>query len=98
MLRLAHTQNLLALSPSKEQTARQPAMEVLPLVMEPESRFYADPVVVLDFQASAGSGMRRLAWGGIWRRRARCAGYIPPPVPRASPSAHPPRRSRCIRR
>ena len=26
-------------------------MEAMPLVMEPESRFYADPVVVLDFQS-----------------------------------------------
>ena len=26
------------------------APEYIPLVMEPESRFYADPVVVLDFQ------------------------------------------------
>ena len=33
------------------QVARQPAMEALPLVMEPESRFYADPVIVLDFQS-----------------------------------------------
>lgn len=31
--------------------ASQPAMECLPLVMEPESGFYADPVVVLDFQS-----------------------------------------------
>lgn len=34
-----------------EQVARQPAMEAIPLVMEPESRFYADPVIVLDFQS-----------------------------------------------
>ena len=26
-------------------------MEAIPLVMEPESRMYADPVVVLDFQS-----------------------------------------------
>jgi hypothetical protein len=26
------------------------APEYLPLVMEPESRFYSDPVIVLDFQ------------------------------------------------
>ncbi|URD83628.1 DNA polymerase [Musa troglodytarum] len=31
--------------------ALQPAMECLPLVMEPESNFYEDPVVVLDFQS-----------------------------------------------
>ncbi|GLT50443.1 hypothetical protein SLA2020_239300 [Shorea laevis] len=50
-LRLAHTQNYLAISPGKQQVASQPAMECLPLVMEPESGFYADPVVVLDFQS-----------------------------------------------
>jgi hypothetical protein len=33
------------------QVASQPAMECLPLVMEPESAFYPDPVVVLDFQS-----------------------------------------------
>ncbi|CAK7340718.1 unnamed protein product [Dovyalis caffra] len=50
-LRLAHTQNYLAISPGNQQVASQPAMECLPLVMEPESGFYADPVVVLDFQS-----------------------------------------------
>lgn len=33
------------------QVASQPAMECLPLVMEPQSGFYTDPVVVLDFQS-----------------------------------------------
>ena len=51
MLRLAHTQNYVAISPSKEQAARQPAMACLPLVMEPESKMYVDPVAVLDFQS-----------------------------------------------
>ncbi|XP_042518598.1 DNA polymerase zeta catalytic subunit [Macadamia integrifolia] len=51
LLRLAHTQNYLAISPGNQQVASQPAMECLPLVMEPESGFYADPVVVLDFQS-----------------------------------------------
>ncbi|CAI8615458.1 unnamed protein product [Vicia faba] len=50
-LRLAHTQNYVAISPGKQQVASQPAMECLPLVMEPESGFYSDPVVVLDFQS-----------------------------------------------
>ncbi|XP_022897924.1 DNA polymerase zeta catalytic subunit isoform X3 [Olea europaea var. sylvestris] len=50
-LRLAHTQNYLSISPGNLQVANQPAMECLPLVMEPESSFYADPVVVLDFQS-----------------------------------------------
>ncbi|KAK9818869.1 hypothetical protein WJX74_003598 [Apatococcus lobatus] len=51
LVRLAHTQNYLMVSPSKEQVATQPAMEALPLVMEPESKFYPDPVAVLDFQS-----------------------------------------------
>ncbi|KAL0005947.1 hypothetical protein SO802_013508 [Lithocarpus litseifolius] len=51
LLRLAHTQNYLAISPGSQQVASQPAMECLPLVMEPESGFYADLVVVLDFQS-----------------------------------------------
>jgi len=51
LLRLTHTQNYLAISPGSQQVASQPAMECLPLVMEPQSRFYADPVVVLDFQS-----------------------------------------------
>eukprot|EP00898_Chlorokybus_atmophyticus_P008072 jgi/Chlat1/8266/Chrsp78S07693 len=51
LLRLARTQNYVLISPSKQQVAEQPGMECLPLVMEPESRFYADPVIVLDFQS-----------------------------------------------
>ncbi|XP_073113931.1 DNA polymerase zeta catalytic subunit isoform X4 [Elaeis guineensis] len=51
LLRLAHTQNYLTISPGNHQVASQPAMECLPLVMEPESGFYVDPVVVLDFQS-----------------------------------------------
>ncbi|CAG9460605.1 unnamed protein product [Pedinophyceae sp. YPF-701] len=51
MLRLAHTQNYVAPSPSRDQVANQPAMEAIPLVMEPESRMYSSPVVVLDFQS-----------------------------------------------
>lgn len=51
MVRLAHTQNYLMLSPAKEQVANQPAMEAVPLILEPESRFYTDPVLVLDFQS-----------------------------------------------
>ncbi|KAI3752468.1 hypothetical protein L2E82_24501 [Cichorium intybus] len=51
LLRLAHTQNYLAISPGSQQVANQPAMECIPLVMEPESGFYSDPVIVLDFQS-----------------------------------------------
>ncbi|GIL62894.1 hypothetical protein Vafri_17102, partial [Volvox africanus] len=51
LVRLAHTNNFIMPSPSREQVGGQPAMESLPLVMEPESRMYSSPVVVLDFQS-----------------------------------------------
>nr|XP_016515146.1 PREDICTED: DNA polymerase zeta catalytic subunit-like isoform X1 [Nicotiana tabacum] len=50
-LRLAHAQNYVAVAPGNQQVASQPAMECIPLVLEPKSGFYADPVVVLDFQS-----------------------------------------------
>ena len=34
-----------------QQRAKMKAPEYLPLVMEPESRLYNDPVIVLDFQS-----------------------------------------------
>ncbi|KAF9574465.1 DNA polymerase zeta [Mortierella alpina] len=51
MVRLAKPENFLMISPSRAQVAGQRALEVIPMVMEPESGFYEDPVVVLDFQS-----------------------------------------------
>nr|XP_032513018.1 DNA polymerase zeta catalytic subunit [Danaus plexippus plexippus] len=51
MLRAARPLNLVALSPSVRQRAAMKAPECLPLIFEPESRFYKDPVIVLDFQS-----------------------------------------------
>ncbi|CAB3236740.1 unnamed protein product [Arctia plantaginis] len=51
MLRAARPLNLVALSPTVKQRAAMRAPECLPLIFEPESRFYADPVIVLDFQS-----------------------------------------------
>jgi len=51
MIRLAHLDNFLAYSPSKSDVVQMRAPEALPVVMEPKSDFYVDPVVVLDFQA-----------------------------------------------
>lgn len=39
------------MSASPEQVAGQPAMECIPLIMEPHSAMYCDPVIVLDFQS-----------------------------------------------
>ncbi|CAE8626384.1 unnamed protein product [Polarella glacialis] len=51
LTRAAHRDRLLLLSPSKLQVAAQRSAECIPLVMEPRSGFYFDPVVVLDFQS-----------------------------------------------
>ncbi|XP_018800849.1 PREDICTED: DNA polymerase zeta catalytic subunit isoform X1 [Bactrocera latifrons] len=51
MLRIAKPRNLVPLSPSVQQRAHMRAPEYLPLILEPQSRFYADPVIVLDFQS-----------------------------------------------
>jgi DNA polymerase elongation subunit (family B) len=51
MLRLTKQQNYVLVAPSKQQVANQRAPECIPLVMEPQSAFYTDPVLVLDFQS-----------------------------------------------
>lgn len=51
MLRMAKPRNFIAISPSVQQRAHMRAPEYLPLILEPQSRFYIDPVIVLDFQS-----------------------------------------------
>ncbi|CAE7624355.1 REV3, partial [Symbiodinium necroappetens] len=51
LTRAAHQERMLLLSPSRSQVAGQRGAECIPLVMEPRSGFYFDPVVVLDFQS-----------------------------------------------
>ncbi|XP_026835278.1 DNA polymerase zeta catalytic subunit isoform X1 [Drosophila erecta] len=51
MLRIAKPKNLVPLSPSVQARAHMRAPEYLALIMEPQSRFYADPLIVLDFQS-----------------------------------------------
>ncbi|XP_077293942.1 DNA polymerase zeta catalytic subunit [Arctopsyche grandis] len=51
MIRLSRTFNYVLVSPSVQQRAAMKAPECLPLILEPESRFYSDPVIVLDFQS-----------------------------------------------
>ncbi|KAG8223006.1 hypothetical protein J437_LFUL000714 [Ladona fulva] len=51
MLRFAKPLNYVCVSPNSKQRASMRAPEQLPLIMEPESRFFADPVIVLDFQS-----------------------------------------------
>lgn len=51
MFRLTKPLNYILVSPSVRQRAAMRAPEALPLIMEPISTFYSDPVVVLDFQS-----------------------------------------------
>ncbi|CAL7952234.1 unnamed protein product [Xylocopa violacea] len=51
MLRLAKPLNYIAVSPSIQQRAKMRAPASLPLIMEPQSVFYTDPLIVLDFQS-----------------------------------------------
>lgn len=51
ILRLSKPLNYILASPTKQQVAGQRAAECIPLVMEPHSKFYTSPVLVLDFQS-----------------------------------------------
>lgn len=51
MLRMAKPRNIVPVSPSVKQRAHMRAPEHLPLIMEPLSRLYCEPVIVLDFQS-----------------------------------------------
>lgn len=51
MIRAAHTENYLLRTPYESDVNGMRAAQGLPLVMEPESQFYRDPIVILDFQS-----------------------------------------------
>ncbi|KAJ2455957.1 DNA polymerase zeta [Coemansia sp. RSA 2336] len=51
MARIAHPEHFILASPTRQQVSQQRAAECLPLVLEPQSNYYTDPVVVLDFQS-----------------------------------------------
>uniref|UniRef100_A0A673FL04 DNA polymerase zeta catalytic subunit n=1 Tax=Sinocyclocheilus rhinocerous TaxID=307959 RepID=A0A673FL04_9TELE len=51
MLRIAKPMNYIPVTPSTQQRAQQRAPQCIPLVMEPESCFYSNSVIVLDFQS-----------------------------------------------
>ncbi|XP_036758876.2 DNA polymerase zeta catalytic subunit isoform X2 [Manis pentadactyla] len=51
MLRIAKPMNYIPVTPSTQQRFHMRAPQCTPLVMEPESRFYSNSVLVLDFQS-----------------------------------------------
>ncbi|KGL78713.1 DNA polymerase zeta catalytic subunit, partial [Tinamus guttatus] len=51
MLRIAKPMNFIPVTPSIQQRAHMKSPQCVPLIMEPESRFYSNAVLVLDFQS-----------------------------------------------
>ncbi|MGH0147023.1 UNVERIFIED_CONTAM: hypothetical protein FKN15_021091 [Acipenser sinensis] len=51
MLRIAKPLNYIPITPSTQQRVQMRSPQCIPLIMEPESRFYSNSVVVLDFQS-----------------------------------------------
>lgn len=51
MFRIAKPESFVMVTPSKEQVGLQNAPFAVPLIAEPESKFYPHPIVVLDFQS-----------------------------------------------
>lgn len=51
MFRIAKPESFVLISPTREEVGKQNAAEAQPLIFEPHSVFYNDPVVVLDFQS-----------------------------------------------
>jgi len=51
MIRIAKPESYMLPSPSREEVGKLCAAECTPLIQEPHSAFYTDPVVVLDFQS-----------------------------------------------
>nr|KAF6462930.1 REV3 like, DNA directed polymerase zeta catalytic subunit [Molossus molossus] len=51
MLRIAKPMNYIPVTPSTQQRSQMRAPQCVPLIMEPESRFYSNSVLVLDFQS-----------------------------------------------
>ncbi|TPX33312.1 DNA-directed DNA polymerase [Synchytrium microbalum] len=72
MSRITRPENLILLSPSYEQVRQQRALECTPLVMEPRSGFYPDPLLVLDFQSLYPSVM--IAYNYCY---STCIGRVP---------------------
>ncbi|WVR05162.1 hypothetical protein IAU60_002174 [Kwoniella sp. DSM 27419] len=51
MFRIAKPESFVLVSPSKEQVGLQNAPFAVPLIAEPESKYYNHPILVLDFQS-----------------------------------------------
>lgn len=75
MLRLTKINNYALLSPSRRQVNEQHAPMCIPLIMEPLSNFYNDPVLVLDFQSLYPSMI--IAYNLCF---STCLGHVPGPT------------------
>lgn len=73
MLRLAHSQNFVALTPSKTALAESNGPAVIALLLDAASGYYTSPVVVLDFQSLYPSQV--IAYNLCY---STCLGMAPP--------------------
>lgn len=80
MIRIARPMGFTMLSPTREQVRGQAAPEAVPLILEPQSEFYTDPVLVLDFQSLYPSMM--IAYNMCY---STCLGKVPRVVAKAAP-------------
>lgn len=51
LFRIAKPESYMLVSPSREQVGQENALEIQPLIMEPQSALYTSPVLVMDFQS-----------------------------------------------
>lgn len=51
MLRIATPMRFIPVTPSIQQRSKMRAPECVPLILEPQSKYYTNPVLVLDFQS-----------------------------------------------
>ncbi|ODN98467.1 DNA polymerase zeta subunit [Cryptococcus wingfieldii CBS 7118] len=51
MFRIAKPESFVLVTPSKQQVGLQNAPFAVPLIAEPESKYYTHPIIVLDFQS-----------------------------------------------
>jgi DNA polymerase elongation subunit (family B) len=74
LVRLTRSLGLSLISPSRTQVRDMAPLESVPMILEPESKFHADPVAVLDFQSLYPSIM--IAYNMCF---STCLGRVPTP-------------------
>ena len=74
MSRILKPENFVIFSASRKQVSEMRGAECLPLVMEPITKFYESPLVVLDFQSLYPSVM--IAYNYWWVSALICLAHV----------------------